>query len=200
MLGGIGEYLSELRKSCSIVKASNTSPVKVQVEIVIAPLKTNFKDTVPISTGLRSRISSKLIFASCVGYLDRAYYGFCRSSRMLILIEGNKIWQLWNSVSVRICIMSRGLRSGPGRCTTGVHWFKVLAEFRGTRVIYSRKFGEGSTRSAGLLNRIFWSMIQIPFWIVATLCKVECIRKVRKPFGHSSDTLWMFEHRIRGYL
>ena len=36
-------------------------------------------------------ISSKLIFASCVGYFDRAYYGFyATSSRMLVLIEGNK--------------------------------------------------------------------------------------------------------------
>ena len=40
---------------------------------------------------MRSRISSKLIFASCVGYFDRAYYGFMTSSRMLILIEGDKI-------------------------------------------------------------------------------------------------------------
>ena len=39
----------------------------------------------------RSRISSKLIFASCVGYFDRAYYGCYVTSRMLILIEGNTI-------------------------------------------------------------------------------------------------------------
>ena len=33
---------------------------------------------------MRSRISSKLIFASCVGYFDRTYYGFyVTSSRML---------------------------------------------------------------------------------------------------------------------
>ena len=39
-----------------------------------------------------SRISSKLIFASCVGYFDRAYYGFCVTpSRMLVLTEGDKI-------------------------------------------------------------------------------------------------------------
>ena len=58
---------------------------------------------------MRSRISLKLIFASCVGYFDRAYYGFyVASSRMLYLIvltEGDKIWQLWNSVwiSQRCC-------------------------------------------------------------------------------------------------
>ena len=44
---------------------------------------------------MRSRISLKLIFASCVGYFDRAYYGFyVASSRMLYLIvltEGDKI-------------------------------------------------------------------------------------------------------------
>ena len=52
---------------------------------------------------MRSRISSKLIFASCVGYFVRAYYGFyVTSSRMLVLIEGNKILQLWNSVSVQV--------------------------------------------------------------------------------------------------
>ena len=28
------------------------------------------------TTAVRSRILSKLIFASCVGYFDRAYYGF----------------------------------------------------------------------------------------------------------------------------
>ena len=51
----------------------------------------------------RSRISSKLIFASCVGYFDRVYNGFyVTPSRMLVLIEGNKIWQLWNSMSVQI--------------------------------------------------------------------------------------------------
>ena len=50
-------------------------------------------------SAVRSRISSELIFASCVGYFDRAYDGFyVTSSRMLVLIEGDKIWQLWNSV------------------------------------------------------------------------------------------------------
>ena len=38
----------------------------------------------------KTRISSKLIFASCVGYFDRAHYGF-------------KVLQLWNSVNVEIC-------------------------------------------------------------------------------------------------
>ena len=39
---------------------------------------------------MRSRISSKLVFASCVGYFDRAYYGFyVTSSRMLVLEETN---------------------------------------------------------------------------------------------------------------
>ena len=43
------------------------------------------------------------MFASCVGYFGRAYYGFyVTSSRMLVLLEGNKIWQLWNSLSVQI--------------------------------------------------------------------------------------------------
>ena len=41
---------------------------------------------------MRSRISPKLIFASCVGYFDSAYYGFyVTSSRILVLIEGDKI-------------------------------------------------------------------------------------------------------------
>ena len=41
---------------------------------------------------VRSRILSKLIFGSCVGYFDRAYYGFyVTSSRMLVLVEGDKI-------------------------------------------------------------------------------------------------------------
>ena len=41
---------------------------------------------------MRSRISSKLILASCVGYFDRAYYGFyVTSSRMFVLIEEDKI-------------------------------------------------------------------------------------------------------------
>ena len=53
---------------------------------------------------VRPRTSSKLIFASCVGYFDCAYYGFyVTSSRMWVLIEGEQIWQLWNSVSVQIC-------------------------------------------------------------------------------------------------
>ena len=43
-------------------------------------------------------ISSKLICASCVGYVERAYYGFdVTSPRMLV---GNN---LSNSVSVKIC-------------------------------------------------------------------------------------------------
>ena len=32
-------------------------------------------------------MSSKLIFASCVGYFDRAYYGFYVTSRMLVLMR-----------------------------------------------------------------------------------------------------------------
>ena len=52
---------------------------------------------------MRSRNSSKLIFASCVGYFDRAYYGvYVTSSRMLVLIEGDKIRQLWNSVTINM--------------------------------------------------------------------------------------------------
>ena len=44
------------------------------------------------TSAVRSKISSKLIFASCVGYFDRAYYGFYAvwfyvTSRL----EGNKI-------------------------------------------------------------------------------------------------------------
>ena len=39
------------------------------------------------TSAVRSRISSKLVFASCVGYFDRAYYGFyVTSSRMLVLV------------------------------------------------------------------------------------------------------------------
>ena len=54
------------------------------------------------TSAVTSRISSKLIFASCVGYFNCAYYGFyVTSSRMLVFIEGNKIWQLWNLVSVQ---------------------------------------------------------------------------------------------------
>ena len=41
---------------------------------------------------MRSRISSKLIFASCVENFDLAYYGFyVTSSTMLVLIDVNKI-------------------------------------------------------------------------------------------------------------
>ena len=44
------------------------------------------------TSAVRTRISSKLIFASCVGYFDLAYYGFyVTSSRMLVLIEENEI-------------------------------------------------------------------------------------------------------------
>ena len=47
----------------------------------------NFK-----TLAVRSRVSSKVIFASCVGYFDRAYDGFyVTSSKMLVLVEGNKI-------------------------------------------------------------------------------------------------------------
>ena len=56
-----------------------------------------------IMSAVRSRVSSNIIFASCVRYCDRAYYGFSMTlSRTLVLIEGNKSWQLWNSVSVQI--------------------------------------------------------------------------------------------------
>ena len=44
-----------------------------------------------IMYAVRSRVSSNLIFASCVRYCDRAYYGFSMTlSRTLVLIEGNK--------------------------------------------------------------------------------------------------------------
>ena len=46
------------------------------------------------TSAVRSRISSKLIFASCVGCFDCAYYEYVfrvTSSRMLVLIEGDKI-------------------------------------------------------------------------------------------------------------
>ena len=38
---------------------------------------------------MTSRISTKLIFVSCVGYFDRAYYGFYVTlTRVLVLLEG----------------------------------------------------------------------------------------------------------------
>ena len=44
------------------------------------------------TSAVRSTISSKLIFASCVGYFDRADYGlYVTSSRMLVFSEGDKI-------------------------------------------------------------------------------------------------------------
>ena len=43
-----------------------------------------YKIRIKKTSAVRSRISSQLIFASCVGYFDRAYYGFyVTSSRML---------------------------------------------------------------------------------------------------------------------
>ena len=65
---------------------------------------------------MRSRISSKLIIASCVGYFDRAYYRFYVTSwRMLAVIEGNKILELWNSI---VCTNIKNdrwkIRSTPG--------------------------------------------------------------------------------------
>ena len=36
-----------------------------------------------------------------------------------------------------------------------VHWLRVLAEFRGTQVMYSWKVGDGSIQSAAILNRSF---------------------------------------------
>ena len=48
-------------------------------------------------------ISSKLIFASYVRYFDLAYYGFyVTSSKMSVLLERKKMWELWKSVSVQI--------------------------------------------------------------------------------------------------
>ena len=40
----------------------------------VAEMVMNEPQSGTITFGLRSRISSKLIFASCVGYFDRAYY------------------------------------------------------------------------------------------------------------------------------
>ena len=41
---------------------------------------------------VRSRIPSKLMFASCVGYFDRAYYRFyLTSSGMLVVTEEDKV-------------------------------------------------------------------------------------------------------------
>ena len=67
----------------------------------------NIKKNYKTST-VRSRISSKLIFARWVRYFHRACLGFyVTSSRMLVLISGNKIWQLWNSytkyVAMGVC-------------------------------------------------------------------------------------------------
>ena len=48
---------------------------------------------------VRSRISSKLIFARCVRYLDRTYDGFyVNSSGMFVLTKGDILWQLWDAV------------------------------------------------------------------------------------------------------
>ena len=66
----------------------------------------HYYEEIKRTSAVRSKISAKLIFSSCVGYSDRSYYGFyVTSSRMLVLIEGNKIRQLCNSVSVLIRIM-----------------------------------------------------------------------------------------------
>ena len=44
----LGRIFWEFARSCSIVKASNTSPVKLQLNVVIAPLKTNFSMLFPL--------------------------------------------------------------------------------------------------------------------------------------------------------
>ena len=59
------------------------------------------EDIIKKTSAVRSRISSEIIFASCVGYFGRAYYVFyVTTSRMEGRIEGDKIWQLWKSVNV----------------------------------------------------------------------------------------------------
>ena len=66
---------------------------KRQLLLLLLPRSiTRYIIWIKTTSAVRWRISSKLIFASCVGYFDRAYYGFyVTSSRMLVLIKGNKI-------------------------------------------------------------------------------------------------------------
>ena len=55
------------------------------------------------TSAARSRISSELIFASCVGYFGRANYRFYMNLTMLVLNEGGTISQLRNSTDAYIC-------------------------------------------------------------------------------------------------
>ena len=59
---------------------TNTTTIEEYYQVYIKDKKTS---------AVRSRISSKLIFVSCVENFDRAHYGFyVTSSTMLALIEG----------------------------------------------------------------------------------------------------------------
>ena len=65
--------------------AQGTTVINESVPTILSNKKTS---------AVRWRISSKLIFATCVEYFDRAYYGFYATSRRMILvvfIRGNKI-------------------------------------------------------------------------------------------------------------
>ena len=70
----------DLRRPVSITAVSQTA--------ITSTLHILLNEKTPAA---RWRISSKLIFASCVGYFDRAYYGFYVTSRVLALVEGDKI-------------------------------------------------------------------------------------------------------------
>ena len=76
------------------------------------------------TSGVRSRASSKLMFANCVGYFDRAYYGFyVTSSWILVLIEGNKIWPTVELSECTVQIRSMWLWICMRRC---LYWLDVI--------------------------------------------------------------------------
>ena len=63
------------------MKVTNHSGEGVEKSLLYVTRALNKK-----TSAVRSRISSKLIFASCVGYFDRAYSGFYVTSSTMLLI------------------------------------------------------------------------------------------------------------------
>ena len=123
---------------------------------------------------MRSRISSKLTFASCVGYFDRAHYGFyVTSSRMLVLVEGKKSDSCGTQwvYKYEVCAYGYVLRS----MRPYLFWLDVILTAVVTAYLGWRKNGQRNSRTGGVpvdYHFSLWTLFVISFFFNVT-CEME---------------------------
>ena len=163
---------------------------------------------------MRSGISSKLIFASCVRYFNRAYYGFRGEQN---LTKSDNIRQIWQAVCRTqqgyICgILPEGVAGQEVSRDPAQAWCLGSCGSLDAHAVGAARTGTMMRTSSALLNTRrryispkgftpVWRQSDDPGWIIQSCC-IRVMSGALDPTYHSTSSLlaeWKYYNNYTSY-